>query len=311
MKHIFNNIFLVCILLSVFVYGASPVSGDVIETRHFSVHYEGVGRYYADLVSETAERSYPEIVRLLGHEPSSVITVILTDDRSRFAELTENALPDWSAAAALPGNRIIISPLEGQKIDIERILAHETVHCIIDDAAGEDIVPRWFHEGCAEMVSGGLGIRGRGYLFLKVLKNDLMTFDAIQRVFSADAQDATLAYDQSLIAVKFLMDIHGPGVIGTILTGLKQERGFPASFEQATGVLPGEFENAYLAYVSEAYGWRALVTFIPGTWTTILVLAFLVYFVKKYRTRKLLREWDKSDKPGNIIDFDSFHPDDT
>ena len=48
----------------------------------------------------------------------------------------------------------------------------------------------------------------------------------------------------------------------------------------------------------------------PEHGRAILLLAFIVYAVKKYRTRKILREWEASEKPGNIIDFTPFPPDD-
>ena len=157
---------------------------DTIETAHFVVSYDDVGDYYADIVAKAAEHHYEGVVRMLGHEPASPITIIITGDEERFTALTRGALPDWSAAAALPGNRIVISPLRGRKIDVERIVAHETVHCVIHDASGERFVPRWFHEGCAETVAGGLGIQGRAYVVWKVLAKDIMSFDDIgARVF--------------------------------------------------------------------------------------------------------------------------------
>jgi len=281
-----------------------------IETNHFVVEYDGIGRSYAEIVSAASERALSSISATLGHEPAAKIRIILTADRERFDRLTRHALPDWSAAVALSADTIVISPLEGQKIGVERIIAHEIAHCVINDAAGNTYVPRWFHEGCAESVSGDLGIRGTAYMIVKVIKHELMSFDDIEHVFSTGPQDASLAYDQSLLAINYLMKMNGHDVLAGILGRMKEGGDFETSFLNATGVTVMEFQKSYLAHIGSVYGWRAALVYIPGTWTIILVLAFVVYAVKKYRNRQKMKEWELHDRPSNVIDFEPLPPDD-
>ena len=292
------------------IVSAVCLAESVIRTEHFEVVHEGVGKHYADIAARSAERSFNLISGNLGHKPAETISIILTRSGEQFRELTRGALPDWSAAVALPGNRIIITPLKGQKITLEHIIAHEIVHCIIDDAAGEVFVPRWFHEGCAQTLSGRWGIRGRMYMVWKVVSGNLLTFSDIQRIFSSGSTDAALAYDQSMLAVKQLIRIHGGNVLIDIIGGIKSGYDFPEAFRNATGILPEEFEMEYISYLKKAYGRRSLITLVPGTWTAILMLAALVYVVKKYRNRRLLRQWEEAERAGNIIDFHRFPPDD-
>ena len=68
-------------------------------------------------------------------------------------------------------------------------------------------------------------------------------------MFSAGAQDAGLAYDQALIAVNFLMSVHGEDILGAILAGMRDGLEFDAAFERATGVDPDMFERACAAYI--------------------------------------------------------------
>jgi len=291
------------------VLSAGVASGESITTEHFEVSYGGVGKWYAGLAAGAAERSYSLVSDMLGHEPKERIRIVLAHSEREFREMTRGVLPDWSAAAALPGNRIVISPLSGRKLDLERVIAHEIVHCFINDAAGGKFVPRWFHEGCAEVISGRWGVRGRAYMVWAVVRGRLLTFSDIQRIFSAGSADAALAYDQSMLAVNRLMAGYGRGVLREILAGMKNGLSFDASFRRATGIGTEDFETLYLAYLKRNYGRRALVTLVPGTWTAILLLAFVAYAVKKYRTRRLLKQWEESEKAGNIIDFPPFPPD--
>ena len=307
-----NNFFKILLTSLTFLALTSAVSfsENTIRTRHFEVFHDNVWKYYADTAARSAEQSFTKIVEMLGHDPVDVISIIITHDDEQFKIMTSGTLPDWSAAAALPGNRIVISPLAGKKYALERIIAHEIVHCVINDAAGDIFVPRWFHEGCAEVLSGRWGIRGRLYMTWKVSRGNLLTFGDIQRIFSAETLDATLAYDQSMIAVRRLMNIHGKTVLREIIDGVKSGLDFPVAFINATGVRPGEFERKYISHLRKNYGRRSLITLIPGTWTIIMMLAIIVYGVKKYRNKRLLKQWEETEKAGNIIDFKSFPPDD-
>ncbi len=133
-------LFLVCASIMV------PASASDISTRHFTIVNEGFSDRYARRAADAAESSLSRISEALGTTPDSTITVVLAATSGRFRELTEGSLPDWSAAVAMSGRRIVLTPLEGNKIEMEKILAHEIVHTVINDAVREKYVPRWFHE---------------------------------------------------------------------------------------------------------------------------------------------------------------------
>jgi hypothetical protein len=278
-------------------------------TPHIDVEYVNIGEHYAKLVSQSAEKSFQIITRELGYTTKDIITITLTSTDDEFRTLTEGTLPDWSAAVALPGNRIIISPLPGLKMDIERILAHEIVHCIIHDAARDIFVPRWFHEGCAEALSGEWGIHGGLYMVWKVSRGELMTFQDIEDVFSARGADVTLAYDQSMLAVNRLISSYGTSVLPRIIEGLRKGKDFDRALYDAAGITTAGFEQDYLNALSRTYGKRMLITLVPGTWTIILVLAFIVYFIKKRRSKRLMAQWDVVEAAEKIIQFKQRPPD--
>jgi len=302
------SFFLLFLLL--FLTGTGNCDQKTITSTHFVVHYDSSAEHYAHQVSQTAEKGFSTITGTIGHKSEGKISITLTGTREEFRELTRGVLPDWSAAAAMPGNRIILSPLPGMKLAVDRILAHEIVHIILYDAAGGRFIPRWFHEGCAEIFSGQWGIRGRIYMVWKVSRGNLMTFEDIERVFSARGADVTLAYDQSMLAVKRLISDRGSGVLPRILNGLRDGQDFDQAFETATGLTLDGFEREYLNAVGTAYGKRTLFfTLIPSTWTFILILAIIVYIVKKRRNKRLMSQWEIVDAAENIINFRPDPPD--
>ncbi|MBN1292303.1 MAG: hypothetical protein JXB48_10735 [Candidatus Latescibacteria bacterium] len=298
-----------CFLLIFSLCFWQACTAKTLRSQNFIIQYEELNDSYAEMVSETAEKSFTTISGALGQKPGNVITVILTSTEKEFRELTNGTLPDWSTAVAMPGNRIIISPLPGMKMNLDRILAHEIVHVVLFDAAGGNFIPRWFHEGCAETFSGQWGIQGRLYMTWKVSWGKLMTFDEIEQVFSAQGADVTLAYDQSMLALKQLITIGGKKVLSEILDSMRSGDNFENSFTKATGMTVREFEQVYLAAIAKAYGKRTLLTIIPSTWTFILLLAIVVYIIKKRRNKRLMSQWEIVDAAENIIRFRPNPPD--
>ncbi|MFA6471363.1 MAG: peptidase MA family metallohydrolase [Candidatus Latescibacterota bacterium] len=284
--------FILLLSIALFFHLPSAYSSETIATAHVTVAYDGLSGKYARNVADSAERNLARITQALGYVPGGKVTITLTASQEQFNALTEGRLPDWSAAVALPGRKIVVSPLAGHKIEIDRILAHELVHVIIEESAGDEFVPRWFHEGCAQIFSGEWGIRNEMYMVWKVSWGNLLTFEDIQNVFTAGSLDASLAYDQSMIAVQRLISIFGPKVLPAILDSMSKGRQFPQALFDSTGFWPSEFEKYYLKYLHENYGPKTLMTLVPGTWVLIMFLFLVVYVIKRLRARKKLREWE-------------------
>jgi hypothetical protein len=293
MKRLFLIFFLILVL-----HSPSVCLTETINTPHFTIAYDGLSENYARKVADASERNLARINQALGHAPGGKVAITLTATQTQFNSLTEGRLPDWSAAVALSGRRIVVSPLAGNKIEIERILAHELVHIIIDESAKDEFVPRWFHEGCAQIFSGEWGIRNEMYMVWKVSRGNLLTFEDIQNIFSAGSLDAGLAYDQSMIAVQRLISIFGPKGLPTILDGLSSGKEFPRALFDATGFWPSDFEKEYLKYLHENYGPKTLLTLVPGTWVIMGLLFLMVYVVKRYMSKRKLREWEAQEWSG-------------
>jgi len=275
-----------------FVSTAVPAPVSEIATPHFRIVNEGFSDRYARRTADAAESSLATISRALGTIPDSAITITLAASGDRFRELTEGSLPDWSAAAAMKGGRIVLTPLEGNKIEMEKILAHEIVHVVINDAVRDKYVPRWFHEGCAELYSGQWGFRNELYMSWMVVRGNLLSFQDIQDVFSRGSLDAGLAYDQAMIAVRRLVAMYGEKTLPRLLSSMREEKEFRGAFRYATGYSPEEFERDYLSFLKDTYGVKMLVTLLPGTWTAMMALFLAVYLVKRRRAKRKLEAWN-------------------
>jgi len=281
-------------------------AGDSIRGQHFEVFYDGLHKGYAEQALKNSENSYKIISEALGHSLEKNISIILTSSDKHFQQLTRGTIPEWSAAVALNNNSIIVSPLAGQKYNLSRILAHEIVHIVINDAVEDKFVPRWFHEGCAQNLSGEWGVRDRLYMVWKVARGKLLTFEDIQNVFSSERVDATLAYDQSMLAIRQFMYKNGQDALPSVIGSMKKGNDFATAFWEASGLWPSEFEKDYLEVISRKYGRRSLYSLIPGTWTLILLIAAIVYVVKRRRNKRLMRQWEIVEAAEKIINFEDY-----
>jgi len=293
-------------LVILFLSTGAVGDAETLEGNRVRVTAEGFSPVYAEDALRSAERSIEVISAALEYTPRVPVDIILTASDREYRELTEGAVPEWSAAVADGNGRIIVTPLEGWKSGLSRILTHELVHVFIEDAAGERFVPRWFHEGCAQYLAGEWSIRDRMVLVWYTLGGDLLTFDRIQDIFSSGPVEAGLAYDQSLLAIRRLRAVYGEGILADIIRGLASGEGFEGSFRTATGIWPSEFEGYYLAHIRAVYGWRSLYLLVPSIWTIILVLAVVVYFIKRRRNRELLRRWEVIEAAEKIINIEDF-----
>ncbi len=279
---------------------------ESLKSQHFEIFYDGFRGDYAEQSLKNSERSYIIISETLGHEIQKPISIVFTRSNEQFQELTGGTLPEWSAAVTMPDNRIIVTPLPGRKYKLDQILAHEIVHIIINDAAGEIFVPRWFHEGCAQNLSGEWGIRGMLYMVWKVTKGELLTFGDIQNVFLSRNADAELAYDQSLLAIRYFINQNGRNALPAVISDINKGNDFALAFWNASGLWPSEFEQNYLMYIQRIYGKRSLYLFIPSTWTLILLIAVTVYFIKRRRNKRLMQQWEIIESAEKIINFDDY-----
>lgn len=282
---------------------------EILRGSRFEVVYSGYSREYGDTVLLNCERSYSRISEALGHRISKQVKIILAKSDKQFKILTNWEIPDWGSAVAESDSLIIVTPLPGRKSMISGIIAHEIVHIVIGDAAKEQPVPRWFHEGCAQELSGEWGVRDALYMSWKVSRGKALNFREIQDVFSSGRSDAALAYDQSLLAVKYLLRVNGSHILAKILDNMESGDDFPTSFWKATGLWPSEFEQEYLKSLEKDYGYKSLITLLPGTWTIILIIAVVVYIIKRWRTKSILKKWEDEESGPEIIDFESIRRD--
>jgi tetratricopeptide (TPR) repeat protein len=220
----------------------SKVENRFYEARsaHFTVMFEGpADDIAARRVVDVLEQAYLRIGGALSAYPDEPITVVLYT-RQQFFDVTRS--PGW--AGGLYDGRIKV-PVAGaapRTEELRRVLDHEFAHALVASIGGPR-VPIWLNEGLATALEpGGLEWSAR---VLEASKERL-TLGRVQAGLDnlTDPQVA-LAYAQSAVAVKRLMDLRGTASITVLLSSLRQGTSIADAFQQAMSMRYDEFATRF------------------------------------------------------------------
>jgi tetratricopeptide (TPR) repeat protein len=205
---------------------------------HFSVMFDGpADDVAARRVVDILEQAYLRIGGILAAYPAEPVGVVLYT-REQFRDITRS--PGW--AGGLYDGRIKI-PMIGaldRSGDLRRILEHEFVHALVAGLAGST-APAWLNEGLAVALEPGDLGWARETL---VASPRRLTYPELERGFGRLSEaDAALAYAQSSLTVKRLLDLRGPAAMVALLRSLGSGMPFAAAFQSAMQMRLDELQS--------------------------------------------------------------------
>lgn len=196
-------------------------------STNFTVLFEGPAEQpLAARALELLEAAYWRIGGALGTYPAEVITVVLYTEQ-QFSDVTRS--PGW--AAGLYDGRIKVPMLGAldHPDELARVLAHELTHVFVHNLAARG-VPQWLNEGLA-------GVFERADLaWAEAIVRQapaLVPLDRLHGDFSGlSSGGARLAYAESALAARYLLDQSGPAPLVALLTDIGASVPFADAFNQ-------------------------------------------------------------------------------
>jgi tetratricopeptide (TPR) repeat protein len=189
------------------------------ESSHFTLRYQGkqTSESFRRDVLATLEGEYDELVRDFGVSPRNNIPVILYADQS-FFDVTQ--APSWTGAVNDGKLRIPVQGLTSMNSELARILKHELAHSFINQLSNGRC-PQWLHEGIAQAIEPKT-LSGNGRRLAEFFAGQHeIPYNALEGSFlQFSGPEATLAYDQSLAAVEYILDTYGMSDVRRILERL-------------------------------------------------------------------------------------------
>jgi tetratricopeptide (TPR) repeat protein len=203
---------------------------------HFTVLFEGPAEAeLARKAVDVLESAYWRIGSTLNAYPSDVITVVLYT-REQFRDVTQ--APDWAGGAYDGRIRVPVQGALASLREFERVLTHEFVHALVRTLAPRG-VPQWLNEGLAMNFDGTdlapLAARLGAAASVPSLSSLSGTFAGLDRAAAA------LAYAQSAVSVKRLLDEAGAAAIAGMLADVARGLAFADAFERHASIALAEF----------------------------------------------------------------------
>ncbi len=214
---------------------------------HFTVLFEGPAEQrLAGAALEALEKAYWRIGTTLLAYPSGIITVVLYTDE-QFRDITRS--PSW--AGGVFDGRIRV-PMRGALNDpaqLDKVLAHEFTHALVRSLSPRG-APTWLDEGLAVVFElGNLQWAERtvrqapSLLPLPQLHHGFLTLPSEQ---------VTLAYAESALAVRMLIERGGALSLAALLQDLAEGREFADAFERRFFLSYVDFQAAWEQKVRQA-----------------------------------------------------------
>jgi hypothetical protein len=219
---------------------ASNAQGTMYQRNgaHFAVMFEGpADEAVAFRAVELLEAAYYRIGSALNVYPTEPVTVVLYT-REQFRNVTR--LPEWVAGAYDGRIHVPIKGADTSPQQLDEVLAHEFAHALVASLGGRQ-VPTWLNEGLASVMEPG-GARTEIEALARVPTR--LPLAALQRGFAQlPVDDIPLAYAQSALAVRKLIDLRGASAVVSLLRAVGNGGAFEAAFQQSAGMRLEDFES--------------------------------------------------------------------
>lgn len=200
------------------------------ETPHFTIKYSPADQPAVAMVAQAAEAAYAPVTGALGYAPGGKTLVVIYPDRSAL-----NRNFGWSGSQSAMGvywGGVIelLSPSAWFKgntaSEFTRTgpMVHEYTHLVFDHLTSGNY-PRWFTEGLAQY----LEYKVNDYEWRTAdnsLAGRLYTQSELDGSFDA-LPDQSLAYRESLAAVRYIAAVHGEAKLREVIAALAAGRPLP------------------------------------------------------------------------------------
>ena len=216
----------------------------VLQSAHFILRYDRKVSDYqlGQQILTTLEGLYRQLSIDLTSQPPATVAVILYPDQAYF-DITR--APSWSGALFDGKIRVPTRGLSSVTSELSAVLVHELTHAFIRSLPGRGC-PSWFNEGVAQFHEGKSVSNHRKWLEALNRGGQLIPLIGLKESFvGLPAGDASLAYNEGLAAIEFLVASAGKASIRNILDLMGQNYNFESAFQNVMHKSVEQFDTEW------------------------------------------------------------------
>ncbi len=285
----FRLLFVIVLLMLNILYGYT-LTQDQIKIS-YPKGYEQLAKFSRNTIHQNID----QIAQIVGAtEPK--ITLFLVNNIDSLINITGNKIPEWAAGVTLTNKNIIVMKtpdfLKSTLRQYKTTLIHEMVHCIQGQVVPLNLTPAWFNEGLAEYISEEYDLHKKVILSRAIIKNRIIPLQEVTDLINFSHVKARLAYAESSSVIEFLIYKFGLEVIHEILNTMKEGTYFAKSLSIHTDIDFCDFPYFWKKYISQRYKWVFMLDIQNILWLIMPIMVIIGFLIKKYRNRKVLKEWE-------------------
>ncbi len=250
-------------------------------------------------VESILKSSYQEISSSLQETIEGEIEVFVADNEKQFMSQTGGRFPDWGIGFAYPGKNLIVikSPYKfSYNKSISEILPHELAHILLNKKAEQRHLPRWVDEGFAMQKSKEWRIGQDLAVAKALLTGSLVPLSEIESLNTFKRSKAELAYTESFLAVSYFLSEYREENFNNFIDYIGEGKRWDEAFILATGSDFTGFQKEFEQYLKKRYQFIAILGDTLLFWFGLAFLLVLLYVMKKRRTKKILKRWEKEEE---------------
>jgi hypothetical protein len=264
------------------------------------LRYEPAVAKEAAFLLEHAPRWWVEIERAVAVDLDDTLLVTFVDHAGGVAEAS--GMPRWVAGVAHPPRGEIMIARHGPngaRTDLANLLKHEMAHVALHRATGGADLPRWFHEGVAESLAGGISFSRAQTLASAVFGPGVPNLENLEASFrETDGPRASVAYAASRDLVTYLRYRDGTGAsLKQVLSELRRGTSFEAAFVRAYGVGLHELVAEWREGLPARFVWYSMLA-SGGLPFALVVPLVAIAWIR--RRRVLRRGWERLEREDEL-----------
>jgi hypothetical protein len=219
-----------------------------IQHKHGHAHHSaGESDVPADIAQfaiKVLDETFDELTSLLGTDiREKVVLRFISPEKFRM----ETGAPSWTSAMYYKGE-ISIPYGQGKAMkaaDLNQTLRHEYLHAVMAELSGFRC-PAWLDEGLAQMIEGKVNPALLPALKKWLKNNEAIPLSKLKRGFTRlDKSQVAVAYAQSYLAGKYLVDKFGYPAVVKYMENLRDRHEDGQAFMDAFGVSLEDFEAGF------------------------------------------------------------------
>jgi len=269
---------------------------QVVRNDSIRVFYMDANKNLAEETIAISDKILNELQSIIKLPFKGDVNIFLANDENTWEKLTHEKLPDWSQAVTKSKTGVVyllINREDGKSL--VTVLRHELFHVLIGKNFSSGIIPRWFEEGTAMLFAKESFSDFTATLSKANITKSLMTLDEIENVLKFQKSKANLAYAESYLGVKMIVDALEWEGIQKILTQVNQNKNWETTFHSILEMDKDQFEWKLFEYIEDHYKWSFILQSEILFWVLLPFIAVLVFISIRLRNYRTIRRWEEED----------------